>query len=318
MREEKEHYYKRAYIYIISQDPKTLKSDKEYYKVGLTNDNILRRLSDYQTCYREFLVHGLFEFQVKDVKAAETAIHKQLPDMIFYRKYVEAGTEYPEMVREKTRSGYVTTKVGTLTAHKDMLVDDFKKKTEWVSCSLGEIYHAIKTVLDTNPALNSITGYKMNATTIKELTAYNMKQIDDSMYYSHVSNAYHKKVNATTLQYHKGNFYDVIVDKNAKVTKRKIDSTKFPVVVVDGTHLNGGFDFWPARVQKSLSTYEGRQYEVYYFAENTMDHVYPSQTKSFTQAVYKALSKTANQNLQKALNDAYEYQYDAKPPKAKK
>ena len=311
MREEDRHYYKKSYIYIISQDPATLESDVPYFKVGLTNDNILRRFGDYQTCFREFLVYGLFEFPLKDVKKAETAIHKQIPNTVYYKKYVTAGTEYIEMERVKTKNGYVTRELGKLVANKDMLVDDFKKATEWVSCPLGEIYDAIDIVLKNNPALNSLTGYKMSETKITELKAFNMKQLDDSVYYSVRTGRTHKKTNNTTLQFHKGSFYNVINDKNNKVTKKKVVSKKFPVVMVDGEKLGFGNDH-PAKVKKVFNSMEGKVYDVYYFGENTMDTVFPSQTKPFTKALYKELSKTADTPLQSALDEAYEYLYDVK------
>ena len=219
MEEDKNHYYKKAYIYIISQDPKTLrKGAKLLYKVGLTKDNILRRLADYQICYREFLVHGLYQFPYDDIETAEKAIHKQIEDTVFYKKYVKAGTVYDEVARVKTNSGYVNRKVGTLKARKDGLIDDFKQPTEWVSCSLDEIYDAIRIVLRDDPKLNTITAYKMNQTKIVELRKYNMPQPDRSFYITKRGTR-HTKANNTVKEYRKGHEYNVIYPDNNKAHK---------------------------------------------------------------------------------------------------
>ena len=319
MKADKDHSYKRAFVYVISQDPAMLKSSEPYFKVGLSYDNILRRFSDYQTCFREFVVHALYEFPLKDVKKAEAAIHKQLPDAVFYREYVTAGTVYPIMEREKTKTGYVVKEVGKRTANKDMLVDTYKDKkmTEWFNCKLGVIYAAINVVLENNIGLNTITGYKMSDIKITELSNYKMEQLDDSVYVSK-SQTLHKKAHKTTLQFIKGSFYNVIDDpETGKLTKKKINSDKFPVVIVDGTDLEG-FSYWPAQVKKTINTTEGKMYNVHYFNENTFDSVYPSQTSKFVKATYTELSKkTTEEALQKALDMAYEYLYDKKPPKKK-
>jgi hypothetical protein len=310
------NHYKTPYLYVISQDPKVLKLEKNQkyppFKVGITYDNIMKRLSDYQTCFREFLVHALFEFPLKDIENAENAIHKQFKDKVFYKKYVPAGTKYMKLDRVKTKNGYVIKELGMDTATKDMLINDYKKRTEWVSSKLGEIYYIISKVLKEDPTINSVTGYKMSAEKITELKAFKQKQVDDSVYVTK-SGTVHKKANKTTLEYRKGSFYNVIQDESKAVTKEKVKQ-KYPVVIVDGTKFvnKPGFDYYPAEVRRASAT----SYDVYYFNENTMDTIYPSQSFPFTKKAYERLSAMSpSKELQTALDMAYFAKYGKTPAK---